>query len=370
MRRPLLPALCALALFPGTAQAIVGGGPAPDGEFPFTAKIDIAGAAGCTGSLVAPTWVVTAGHCASATGVTGVPLAMPLPPSSFAVTVGTTRADGEGGQTRGVKAVRVDPNYAATNGTGSDVALLELAQAVTVAPVKIAAPSEAGLWEPGDALTIAGFGVTEENGDAPDRLQFTAVPRVADPVCAEAYSDGTPVAGNAFDPRTALCAGQPEGGKDTCQGDSGGPILAPLDKGYRLVGATSYGEGCAREGKPGVYARLAEGSVKAFVSNYVPDAYAKPASGPGGTPSTPPNPSGGGQASCAGRPGLRIRVRRGRATLFVAGTRIARRRAPVTFRLAKRLPAQGTAKVRVVVRRPGLKKRTIRRTYTDCARTA
>src|SRR3712207_8442200 len=45
---------------------------------------------------------------------------------------------------------------------------------------------------------------------------------------------------------------------------------------FRLVGATSYGEGCAREDRPGVYARLAEGSVKEFISGLVPEAYATP----------------------------------------------------------------------------------------------
>ena len=114
------------------------------------------------------------------------------------------------------------------------------------------------------------------------------------------------MAGDAFDPETAICAGLPEGGKDTCQGDSGGPILAPIANGFRLIGATSYGEGCAREGKPGVYARLAEGSVKAFVSGLVPGAYAT-SSSPTSTP--------GATGAC---PRARLRIRRhGRATLFV-----------------------------------------------------
>src|SRR5688500_18154016 len=72
-----------------------------------------------------------------------------------------------------------------------------------------------------------------------------------------------------------LCAGFPEGKTDTCQGDSGGPLLAALADGtQRLVGATSFGEGCAREGKPGVYARVAEGPLRAFVQKIVPAALA------------------------------------------------------------------------------------------------
>ncbi len=354
MRRALLPALAAFALLPSMAQAIVGGGPAPAGRYDFTANVAIGGVAGCTGSLVTPTWVVTAGHCASYTGIAGIPTGAAMPASSFRVTLGTVNADGSGGETHDVKSVHVDPNYAATNGTGSDVSLLELAEPATVKPVHIAAPAESGLWEPGDALTIAGFGVTQEDGDAPPVLQAAEVPRVADSDCAKAYDDPTPVLGNAFDPKTAICAGLPQGGKDTCQGDSGGPILAPLGSGFRLIGATSYGEGCAREGKPGVYARLAEGSVKAFVSGFAPDAYATPSASTPATPSTP-------AAAC---PRYRLRIgRRGRATLYVGGRRVRSHRAPVTFRV-KRTGAP--AKLRVVVRRKGHRTRIVRRTVPAC----
>ena len=59
-----------------------------------------------------------------------------------------------------------------------------------------------------------------------------------------------------------LCCTVPGGGRDTCQGDSGGPLvtagggsgLTPGEN-YKLIGVTSWGNGCSNPGKPGVYAR-------------------------------------------------------------------------------------------------------------------
>ena len=73
--------------------------------------------------------------------------------------------------------------------------------------------------------------------------------------CANAYAS----AGDFVDPATMVCAGYADGGVDGCYGDSGGPMQAPLlGGGYRLVGLTSWGEGCAEPGFPGVYTRVAD----------------------------------------------------------------------------------------------------------------
>jgi trypsin len=265
------------------AGAVVGGQPARQGQFPYVANIDIAGSYGCTGTLIAPRWVITAGHCGSLTGSSTdgtVPSSLAYPVGEYSVTLGTVNTDGTGGQTFGVSQAIVDPDYSVANGSGYDVTLLELDHASRIRPMLLAAVSERGLWEPGKLMTIAGFGLTNQNASSePATMQFTQVPITTDAYCAGAYPQSVGDQGT-YDPTTEVCAGYAKGGRDACNGDSGGPLLAPLSSayadsdGYRyvLVGATSYGDGCGQPGEPGVYARLAEGPLRSFIAQNVPSA--------------------------------------------------------------------------------------------------
>src|SRR5919107_6224763 len=80
MRRVLL--LCSLvcAVSAAPAKAVVGGHDVAPGAYPAVADITF-GAFGCTGTLIAPNAVLTAGHCGSITGGSGVgsPAAWPTP---------------------------------------------------------------------------------------------------------------------------------------------------------------------------------------------------------------------------------------------------------------------------------------------------
>src|SRR6185503_11534419 len=133
-------------------------------------------------------------------------------------------------------------------------------------PTPVAAAGERSTWDAGDLETIAGWGNTSADGEEyPDTLQKAQVPITTDTYCKSRYTEDD---GWDFDPETMVCAGYPEGGVDTCQGDSGGPLFgAAADGTRRVVGVTSWGNGCAQEDFPGVYARVADTKLREWVKS-------------------------------------------------------------------------------------------------------
>jgi Trypsin len=83
MQRPgiaLFTTIAALALTPATSHAIVGGHDAAAGAYPSIAEVHLGKSFLCTGTLIAPDWVLTAGHCGSITGAAvATPIAFPPP---------------------------------------------------------------------------------------------------------------------------------------------------------------------------------------------------------------------------------------------------------------------------------------------------
>ena len=67
IRRATILTALVFAALAAPSQAIVGGQNASPGEYPSVASISY-GAFSCTGTLIAPDKVLTAGHCSSITG--------------------------------------------------------------------------------------------------------------------------------------------------------------------------------------------------------------------------------------------------------------------------------------------------------------
>ena len=129
--------------------------------------------------------------------------------------------------------------------SGSDVSVLTLEQGLPYASLPLPTKDDTALYTAGQPGLILGWGRVAADGQPSRYLLQASVPLIADPECTKSYP--------AYKAEAMVCAGVPQGGVDSCQGDSGGPLI--VDR--RLVGITSWGEGCAAPGKPGVYTRVA-----------------------------------------------------------------------------------------------------------------
>jgi trypsin len=101
-------------------------------------------------------------------------------------------------------------------------------------------------------LTAIGWGRIYSGGPASPKLLEVKLPVFQYEKCSVDYGK---YGDEIFDDKM-ICAGYPEGKKDTCQGDSGGPLFKYVNGKQILVGVTSFGRGCANPNLPGVYARV------------------------------------------------------------------------------------------------------------------
>ncbi|RXN05214.1 transmembrane protease serine 4-like isoform X1 [Labeo rohita] len=163
----------------------------------------------CGGALLSTRWIISAAHC-----FTGRTQEL----SRWTVVLGQTEVVASRGVS--VEMIVVHKDYSRLS-NDFDIAMLKLAWPVTV------------------------------GGELPSVLQKASVPLIDRSECSKPS-----VYGSAITPRM-LCAGFLEGNIDACQGDSGGPLVY-LSSRWQLLGVVSWGVGCAREGKPGVYTDVSQ----------------------------------------------------------------------------------------------------------------
>ncbi|MET9229638.1 ricin-type beta-trefoil lectin domain protein [Lentzea sp. NPDC003310] len=193
----------ALLVLAGTAASAVGGGTTVGNDaHRYVAKIQ--GPAGaCTGSLVAPLWVLTAKNCVphDANGV---------PTGPTTLTVGRGDLTGTAGRVQ--KATKVVPR------ADRDVALVKLSIPVIdlpFLPLATTAPAS------GASVQVIGYGRTTDTW-VPDKAGIA--PFTVGALGSATFAMTSPT------------------GKDTCKGDAGGPTL--LDGKLAGITSTSWQHGC------------------------------------------------------------------------------------------------------------------------------
>jgi tryptase gamma 1 len=222
---------------------VIGGHAAAAGTWPWLARIRIGTANAnyyCSGTVVSPTVVLTAGHC-----VVNATAHIRWPRTEYTVMTGGVGVGA--GRISAVSQVALYTSYAMIGGATSDrlpdddLALLQLSTPTNAPAIKLASPTtDAALYQGDTSAQIAGWGETAGGSAAlPSTLQ------VADTVVQSQFFCGgraTGTFGVDYDVRSEICAmDTPIDGQGACNGDSGGPLVAAEADGTMVeIGITSW----------------------------------------------------------------------------------------------------------------------------------
>uniref|UniRef100_A0A8C1PQU6 Suppression of tumorigenicity 14a n=1 Tax=Cyprinus carpio TaxID=7962 RepID=A0A8C1PQU6_CYPCA len=229
-----------------TKSRIVGGQDADVSEFPWQVSLHVKNTPHvCGASIISEQWLVTAAHCVQDDAKIKY-----SQPGTWEAYLGLhTQKEKPKSTKRLIKQIIPHKNYNSYT-YDNDIALMELDSPVTFSETirPICLPAATDVYPAGETVTISGWGATREGGGGATVLQKANVRIINSTVCDELMS------GQITSRMT--CAGVLSGGVDACQGDSGGPMSIFSNERMYLAGVVSWGDGCARRNKPGIYTNV------------------------------------------------------------------------------------------------------------------